>query len=97
MQNILLDKPVEQHDTTSRFRMVVVAALRAKQLVRGAKPRIEHDLSRRKNTSIALEEVRRQLVGFRVLPPKSKVKSNVPPLEPALVVTKPNKPAFPPL
>jgi len=48
----------------SRFRAVVVAALRAKQLQRGAKPRIELDNKKHKNTSIAMEEVRRGLVTF---------------------------------
>jgi DNA-directed RNA polymerase omega subunit len=48
----------------SRFQMVVVATLRAKQLLRGARPRIAADAQRRRNTSIALEEVRRGLVPF---------------------------------
>ena len=48
----------------SRFRAVVVAALRAKQLRRGSKPRIELDGKKHKDTSIALEEVRRGLITF---------------------------------
>ena len=48
----------------SRFRAVVVAALRAKQLRRGSKPRIELDGKKHKDTSIAMEEVRRGLVTF---------------------------------
>jgi DNA-directed RNA polymerase omega subunit len=48
----------------SRFRLVVVAALRSKQLLRGAAPRVEADAKRRRNTSIAVEEVRRGLVHF---------------------------------
>ncbi len=48
----------------SRFRAVVVAALRTKQLRRGSKPRIEPDDKKRKDTSIAMEEVRRGLVSF---------------------------------
>src|SRR5947209_4269209 len=48
----------------SRFRLVAVAALRSKQLLRGSRPRIEADTRRRRNTSIALEEVRRGLVNF---------------------------------
>ena len=43
----------------SRFQAVVVAALRAEQLRRGSKPRIELDGKRHKDTSIAMEEVRR--------------------------------------
>ena len=48
----------------SRFRLIIVAGLRNKQLVQGSKPRIEVDKMRRRNTSIALEEVKRGLVAF---------------------------------
>jgi DNA-directed RNA polymerase omega subunit len=48
----------------SRFRAVVVAALRVKQLRRGSKPRIEPDAKKHKDTSIAMEEVRRGLITF---------------------------------
>ena len=51
----------------SRYRLVVLAALRSKQLLRGAASRIEVDTQRRKNTSIALEEVKRGLVPFTVI------------------------------
>lgn len=50
--------------TESRFRLIVVAALRAKQLLHGAKPRVDADIQRRKHTSIAMEEVRLGLVHF---------------------------------
>ena len=48
----------------SHFRLIVVAALRAKQLVNGSAARIEAHPLRRRNTSIALEEVKRGLVNF---------------------------------
>ena len=48
----------------SRYRAVVVAALRVKQLRRGSKPRIELDDKKHKHTRIAMEEVRRGLIGF---------------------------------
>jgi DNA-directed RNA polymerase omega subunit len=48
----------------SRFREVVLAGLRAKQLLRGSKPRIEPHPDRHKNTTIAVEEVRRGLISF---------------------------------
>src|SRR6266403_1920354 len=48
----------------SRFRLIIVAGLRAKQLLHGSKPRIETNKGRRRNTSIALEEVKRGLVQF---------------------------------
>ena len=59
----------------SRFRLIVVAGLRTKQLLHGSLPRIEADKSRRRNTSIALEEVKRGLVHF------TKIEK---PVEPAL-------------
>jgi DNA-directed RNA polymerase omega subunit len=51
----------------SRFREVVLAGLRAKQLLRGSKPRIEPHPDKRKHTTIAVEEVRRGLISFTQL------------------------------
>jgi len=50
----------------AQFRLIIVAAMRSKQLVRGATARIEPDPLRRRNTSIALEEVKRGLVTFKI-------------------------------
>jgi DNA-directed RNA polymerase omega subunit len=50
----------------SVYRLIVVAALRTKQLTRGAVPRIEADPLRHRSTSIALEEVKRGLVRFTI-------------------------------
>jgi DNA-directed RNA polymerase subunit K/omega len=50
----------------SIYRMIVVAGLRSKQLLRGATPRIQADPSRRRNISIALEEARRGLIPFTI-------------------------------
>lgn len=52
---------------SSRFREVVLAGLRAKQLLRGSKPRIEPHPDKHKNTTIAVEEVRRGLISFTQL------------------------------
>lgn len=60
------DSDGERREMDSRFRLVVVAALRSKQLLRGSTPRVEADTRRRRNTSIAVEEVRRGLVHFIV-------------------------------
>lgn len=48
----------------SRYRLIVVAAQRAKQLQRGARARIEADPRRRRNTSIAIEEVKQGRINF---------------------------------
>jgi DNA-directed RNA polymerase omega subunit len=55
------------HAVDSNFRLILVAALRSKQLLNGAQSRINADPLRRKNTSIALEEVRRGLVPFSII------------------------------
>ena len=57
----------------SSFRLVVLAALRSKQLVRGALPRIEADARKRRDTSIALEEVKRGLVPFTIINEDQKI------------------------
>lgn len=51
----------------SNFRLIIVAALRTKQLLHGSRPRIPADPLKRRNTSIALEETRRGLVPFRLV------------------------------
>lgn len=43
----------------SKYRMIIVAAQRSKQLQRGARPRVDLDMQRNKPTRIALEEVAR--------------------------------------
>jgi DNA-directed RNA polymerase subunit K/omega len=57
----------------SRFLFVDVAALRAKQLRRGARPRIDEDgpPAPRKPERVAMEEVRRGLVYYDVPEPKA--------------------------
>ena len=57
-------RPESGPGAISRFRAVVVAALRVKQLRRGSKPRIELDNKKHKDTIIAMEEVRRGLISF---------------------------------
>jgi DNA-directed RNA polymerase omega subunit len=59
--------PAESADwpiVDSKFRLIIVAGLRAKQLLQGSTPRIEASKSRRRNTTIALEEVKRGLIHF---------------------------------
>jgi DNA-directed RNA polymerase subunit omega len=49
----------------SKYRLVLLAAKRSKQLQRGAKPRVYG--SAKKTTRVALEEVRRGLVRYQPL------------------------------
>jgi DNA-directed RNA polymerase omega subunit len=48
----------------SKYRLIILAAKRSKQLQRGARPRIDIDVTKHKPTRIALEEVIRGRVQF---------------------------------
>lgn len=64
-----IEKAVEESqapELDSKYRLIIVAAKRSKQLQRGAKPRIEIDPLKHKSTRIALEEVIRGKVPFRI-------------------------------
>ena len=50
----------------SKYRLIILAAKRSKQLQRGAQPRIDIDPQKHKPTRIALEEVIRGRVGFDI-------------------------------
>ena len=51
----------------SKYRLILVAAQRSKQLQKGARPRVEMDAQRHKPTRIALEEVQRGVVKFSII------------------------------
>jgi DNA-directed RNA polymerase omega subunit len=50
----------------SKYRLIIVAAKRSKQLQRGARPRIDIDPQKHKPTRIALEEVQQGQVNFEI-------------------------------
>lgn len=51
----------------SKYRLIILAAKRSKQLQRGARPRVDIDAAaKHKNTRIALEEVMQGRVNFTV-------------------------------
>ena len=65
----LVDSEVEGStgpEVDSKYRLIILAAKRSKQLQRGAAPRIEIDPQKHKPTRIALEEVMRGRVHFDV-------------------------------
>jgi DNA-directed RNA polymerase omega subunit len=57
----------ESPTVDSKYRLILIAAQRSKQLQRGARPRVEMDAQRHKPTRIALEEVQRGMVTFSIL------------------------------
>jgi len=56
----------EGPEVDSKYRLIILAAKRSKQLQRGATPRIEIDPQKHKPTRIALEEVIRGRVHFHI-------------------------------
>ena len=62
------EKPKDRApEVDSKFRLVLVAASRAEQLIRGARPKIE--AGKRKSTLVAMEEVNTHLVDWGYGPP----------------------------
>jgi DNA-directed RNA polymerase omega subunit len=53
-------------EVDSKYRLIILAAKRSKQLQRGASPRIDIDPQKHKPTRIALEEVIRGRVHFSI-------------------------------
>lgn len=64
----MVDSEVEgaAPEVDSKYRLIILAAKRSKQLQRGAQPRIEIDPQKHKPTRIALEEVMRGRVRFDI-------------------------------
>ena len=65
----LVESEVEEtsgQEVDSKYRLIILAAKRSKQLQRGANPRIEIDPQKHKPTRIALEEVMRGRVHFDI-------------------------------
>lgn len=57
----------QQVEMDSKYRLIIVAAKRSKQLQRGARPRVDMDSQKHKSTRIALEEVLRGKVPFNII------------------------------
>jgi DNA-directed RNA polymerase subunit omega len=67
----LVDNEMEAagaREVDSKYRLIILAAKRSKQLQRGATPRIDIDPQKHKPTRIALEEVIRGRVHFDIKP-----------------------------
>jgi DNA-directed RNA polymerase omega subunit len=79
MAELELDELTEQApppEIDSKYRLIILAAKRSKQLQRGARPRIEIDATKHKVTRIALEEVIQGTIRFH-----TKIDPNDPPPE----------------
>lgn len=74
-------EPKNPNNVDSKFRLVLVAANRAEQLMRGARPKVE--AGKRKPTRVALEEVDQHLVDWGYGPPPAPEPEAVEAEEPA--------------
>jgi DNA-directed RNA polymerase subunit omega len=57
----------KQGDIDSKYRMIILAAQRSKQLQRGATPRVDADPRKTKTTRIAMKELENGKVHFETL------------------------------
>lgn len=62
----------EQPEIDSKYRKIILAAQRSKQIQRGATPRIDADTRKEKPTRIAMKELNRGLVSFEEIKDKAK-------------------------
>lgn len=65
----VIEEPVvkEQPPIDSKYRMIILAAQRSKQLQRGATPRVDSDPRKMKSTRIAMKELDNGKVHFEML------------------------------
>ena len=56
----------QSQEIDSKYRLIILAAKRSKQLQRGARPRIDIDSTKHKPTRIALEEVVQGKIHFHI-------------------------------
>jgi DNA-directed RNA polymerase subunit omega len=59
-----VESVVGNPEMDSKYRLIIVAAQRSKQIQRGARPRVDMDIQRHKATRVALEEVQQGKIAF---------------------------------
>ncbi len=60
-------EPRVNPEIDSKYRMIILAAQRSKQLQRGATPRVDMDSRKSKTTRIAMKELENKKVNFDIL------------------------------
>ncbi len=58
---------IDPPEIDSKYRMIILAAQRSKQLQRGAVSRTDTDIRKTKPTRIAMKELKEKLVNFEIL------------------------------
>ena len=64
-EEVVEEEPIPEID--SKYRMILLAAQRSKQLQRGANARVNADPRKTKPTRIAMEELKQEKVHFKIL------------------------------
>lgn len=65
-QNLQVNQE-KKKEIDSKYRLVIIAAQRAKQIQKGARPRVNLDPRKTKPTVIALEEIKQGKVSFEII------------------------------
>jgi DNA-directed RNA polymerase subunit omega len=60
-----LETEENAHSIDSKYRLILIAAQRSKQLQKGARPRVSMDLKKHKPTRVALEEIKYEKINFK--------------------------------
>ena len=65
-----VDEIIDPPDIDSKYRMIILAAQRSKQLQRGAISRVDIDTRKSKPTRVAMKEIENRKVNFDILDEK---------------------------
>lgn len=66
-EEIVDEEIIDPPDIDSKYRMIILAAQRSKQLQRGALARVDMDVRKTKPTRIAMKEFENRKVNFEIL------------------------------
>ena len=64
------EEVINPPDIDSKYRMIILAAQRSKQLQRGAISRVDIDTRKSKPTRVAMKEIENKKVNFEILEPQ---------------------------
>lgn len=62
-----IEEIIDPPEIDSKYRMIILAAQRSKQLQRGAIVRVDMDIRKTKSTRIAMKEFQEKKVNFEIL------------------------------
>ncbi len=62
------EEKIANPEITSKYRKIILAAQRSKQLQRGATPRVDMDPRKSKSTRIAMQELEEDKIDFKLTP-----------------------------